>query len=213
MTLSWGRFVISPANTQYSSGLLFQQVAASGFAASCYTWASGMLQVFGKLLYLGKLQCFRFSASCMLQVFGKLLYLGKLHASGFRQVAILGQVARFRFSASCYTWASCMLQVFGKLLYLGKLHASGFRQVAILGQAAYFRFSASCYTWASCMLQGDFGKVITLGSIATSGWLWQVITAHSSGKGAYSKVVWPSCYTCKTYSTHRMTNIETQVRG
>ena len=176
-----------------------------------------MLQVFGKLLCLGKLNasgfrqvailgqvtCFRFSASCytwascMLQVFGKLLYLGKLHASGFRQVAILGQVACFRFSASCYTWASCMLQVFGKLLYLSKLHASGFRQVAILGQVACFRFSASCYTWASCMLQGDFGKVITLGLIATSGWLWQVITAHSSGKGAYSKVVWPSCYTCR----------------
>ena len=136
-----------------------------------------MVQVFGKLLYLGKLHasgfrqvaCFRFSASCytwascMLQVFGKLLHLGKLHASGFQQVAC------FRFSASCYTWASGMLQVFGKLLCLGKLHASGFRQVAMLGQVACFRFSASCYTWASCMLQGDFGKLLHLGRLQLQG--------------------------------------------
>ena len=156
-----------------------------------------MVQVFGKLLYLGKLHasgfrqvatlgqvvCFRFSASCytwascMLQVFSK------LHASDFRQVAILGQVACFRFSASCYTWASCMLQVFGKLLHLGKLHASGFRQVATLGQVACFRvILASCYTWVGC----NFRVAV-------------VVTARSSGKGAYSKVVWLSCYTCTTY--------------
>ena len=95
----------------------------------------------------------------MLQVFGKLLYLGKLHASGFRQVAILGQVACFRFSASCYTWASGMLQVFGKLLYLGKLHASGFRQVAILGQVACFRvISAKSLHLGKLQLQGGYGK-------------------------------------------------------
>ena len=134
----------------------------------------------------------------MVQVFGKLLYLGKLHASGFRQVAILGQVACFRFSASCYAWASCMLQVFGKLLRLGNLHASGFRQVATLGQVACFRFSASCYTWASCMLQGDFGKLLHLGRLQLQGGCG-IVTARSSGKGAYSKVVWPSCYTCTTY--------------
>ena len=96
--------------------------------------------------------CFRFITLGFFRVFGK------WHASGFRQVgylqvAILEQVARFRFSASCKLHASgfqqvacfrfsasCMLQVFGKL------HASGFRQVAC------FRFSASC------MLQ-VFGKL------------------------------------------------------
>ena len=98
----------------------------------------------------------------MVQVFGKLLYLGKLHASGFRQVAILGQVACFRFSASCYAWASCMLQVFGKLLRLGKLHASGFRQVATLGQVVCFRvILASCYTWGRLQLQGGCGSYCT----------------------------------------------------
>ena len=106
-----------------------------------------------------RMQCFR-------QI--GIQHVAKLHASGFRQVAILGQVACFRFSASCYTWASCMLQVFGKLLYLGKLHASGFRQVAILGQVACFRFSASCYTWASGMLQ-VFGKLLYLGKLHASG--------------------------------------------
>ena len=89
----------------------------------------------------------------MLQVFGKSLYLGKWHASGFRQVAILGQVACFRFSASC------MLQVFVKLLYLGKLHASGFRQVAILGQVACFRvISAKSLHLGKLQLQGGYGK-------------------------------------------------------
>ena len=92
--------------------------------------------------------------------FGKLLYLGKLHASGFRQVAILGQVACFRvILASRYTWASCMLQVFGKLLYLGKLHASGFRQIAILGQVACFRvISAKSLHLGKLQLQGGYGK-------------------------------------------------------
>ena len=126
----------------------------------------------------------------MLQVFGKLLYLGKLDASGFRQVAILGQVACFRFSASCYTWASCMLQVFGKLLYLGKLHASGFRQVAILEQVACFRFSASCYTWASCMLQ-VFGKLLYLGKWHASGFRQVAIL----GQVACFRVILASCYT------------------
>ena len=130
-----------------------------------------------------------FSAYCMAQVFGKLLYLGKLHASGFRQVATLGQVACFRFSASCYTWASCMLQVFGKLLYLGKLHASGFRQVATLGQVACFRFSASCYTWASCMLQ-VFGKLLHLGKLHVSGFR-QVATLGQVACFRFSA----SCYT------------------
>ena len=95
----------------------------------------------------------------MLQVFGKLLYLGKWHASSFRQVAILGQVACFKFSASCYTWASGMLQVFGKLLYLGKLNASGFRQVAILGQVACFRvILAKSLHLGKLQLQGGYGK-------------------------------------------------------
>ena len=78
----------------------------------------------------------------MLQVFGKSLHLGRLHASGFRQVAALGQVACFRFSASRYTWASCMLQGdFGKLPHLRP----------------------------SCMLQGDFGKLLHLGRLQLQG--------------------------------------------
>ena len=150
----------------------------------------------------------------MLQVIGKSLHLGRLQASGFRQVAILGQVACFRFSASCYTWAGCMLQVFGKLLYLGRLHASGFWQVATLGLVACFRFSASRYTWVSCMLQGDFGKLPHLRPSCMLqgdfGKLLHLGRLHASG---FRQVATLGLVACFRFSASRYTWVSCMLQG